>query len=62
MKCKKCGTHIHSSRELCNKCAGVTDKAVDAPEKTKGAMVEGKWESGRNRAARLGMDELRGMV
>ena len=63
MKCTKCGTHIHSSRSLCNKCAGVTTKAFEkAATKTKGGMVGGKWVSGNKKAAMAGIDELRGIL
>lgn len=64
MKCTKCGGHIHSSRTLCNKCAGVEPKAfvsTDKP-KTKGGMVNGKWESGNKRAARAGVADILEML
>ena len=62
MKCTKCGGHIHSSRQLCNKCAGVEVKAFEkAPTKTRGGYVNDKWVSGRTKARIAGMDELRGM-
>ena len=61
--CEKCPQLIHSSRSLCNKCAGVTTKAFEkAATKTKGGMVGGKWVSGNKRAAIAGMDELRGIL
>lgn len=64
MKCTRCGAKIHSSRKLCNKCAGVEPKefvSADRP-KTRGGIVDGVYMSGRNRAAKAGIANLRGIL
>ena len=61
--CANCPQLIHSSRTLCNKCAGVTAKTFEkAATKTRGGMVGGEWVSGRRKAAKAGIADIKGML
>ena len=61
--CANCPQLIHSSRTLCNKCAGVTAKTLERqPTKTRGGMVGGEWVSGSRKAAAAGIADIKGML
>jgi len=61
--CANCPQLIHSSRTLCNKCAGVTAKTLERqPTKTRGGMVGGEWVSGMRKAAAAGIADIKGML
>lgn len=62
MKCTKCGAKIHSSRTFCNACSGATKEEFKPAGKTKGGIVDGVYMSGRNRAAKAGIANLRGIL
>ena len=64
--CANCPQLIHSSRTLCNKCAGVSrEKGITITTihtKTRGGMVGGEWVSGRRKAATAGIADIKAML